>query len=267
MHQPSSTPTTQRCTLAAVGWYERHVFPTLMDALLANRRLISLRQELLSGLRGRVLEIGFGTGLNAAHYPDTVEELIALEPNEGMNKKALARVTARGLPFRAVAARGEQIPLPDASVDAVVSTFTLCSIAGLDGAFAEIRRVLRPGAALHLIEHGRHPDAAVQRWQRTMRPLNLHFGCGCHLDRDIAGCVAGAGFHMEPIREFDVLTKIFMHLTMATAHPRSLATDRGLRRLAPPGLAVAWSPSPSDTPSSTSSTRRVARSAPSRAPS
>ena len=113
------------------------------------------RRALVADARGRVLEIGAGTGLNAAHYPDTVDDLLMTEPEPGMRRRLARRLARHALPARVVAAPAERLPLPDASVDTVVSTLVLCTVTDPEGALREIARVLRPDGQVLFIEHVR----------------------------------------------------------------------------------------------------------------
>jgi ubiquinone/menaquinone biosynthesis C-methylase UbiE len=183
-----------------MGLYSRHVLPRLVDRLCGDEAGSKLRAELVPEAVGRVLEVGFGTGLNLPWYvPGRVERLIALEPAEEMLARARARSEAAPFPVEALALEGERIPLPPGSVDTVVVTFTLCTIPDPAAALAGMRRVLRPGGRLLFCEHGRAPDAAVARWQRRVNPLWRRAFGGCHLDRDVPALLAAAGFRTEKL--------------------------------------------------------------------
>ena len=183
-----------------MGLYRRHVLPRLVDLLCGDESVSRLRAEVVPEAEGRVLEVGFGTGLNLPWYvPGRVERLFALEPAEEMLARARARRDAAPFPVEALALEGERIPLEPASVDTVVVTFTLCTIPDPGAALAGMRRVLRPGGRLLFCEHGRAPDAAVARWQRRVNPLWRRAFGGCHLDRDVPALLAAAGFRTEKL--------------------------------------------------------------------
>lgn len=169
-----------------MGWYGRWVFPRLLDWTMAGEPFATYRQTVLSGVAGDVLEIGFGTGLNLAYYPETVSSLTVIDPNPGMAAIAAPRIAASDLPITSKPLRGESLAMADNTFDWVVSTWTLCSIADLDAALAEIRRVLKPGGKFGFIEHGLSPEPQLQTWQHRLTPLQKRIADGCHLDRAIA---------------------------------------------------------------------------------
>jgi SAM-dependent methyltransferase len=183
-----------------MGWYQTRVFPWILDRSLSDPKFAPLREEALSEARGRVLELGFGTGLNLAHYPPSVTRIAAIDPNQGMDGRARQRMERSAIQVDLQHLRGEALPYADASFDTVAATFTLCSIPDVAGALGEVRRVLAPGGRLLLLEHGLSDDPAVRRWQRRLDPINQALACGCHLDRDIRALVQDAGFAFERLR-------------------------------------------------------------------
>jgi len=152
------------------------------------------RRELLGRARGRVLEIGAGTGLNVPHYPAGLDELILTEPDAAMSKRLRERSDGRA---SVVAASADDLPLADASVDTVVSTFVLCTVEDPAATLREIRRVLRPDGQLLLIEHVRS-DNRIGAWcQRRLRTPWSRFACGCRCDQRTVELLRTAGFHTE----------------------------------------------------------------------
>ncbi len=177
-----------------MGWWTERALPRLIDRVLDGDAMTPRRAAVCRGLTGRVLEIGFGSGLNVPHYPTTVETVLAVEPSQVAWQLSEPRRTTRPLPIVRAGLDGQRLDLDDASVDAALSTFTLCSIPDLPAALAELRRVLRPGGALHFLEHGRAPDPGVRAWQRRLNPLQRRCAAGCRLDRPIDRALVDAGF-------------------------------------------------------------------------
>ena len=182
-----------------MGFYERHILPRVIDLACGVNAIAYQRRLVVPEARGRVLEIGLGSGLNLPFYDAAkVEMLWGLEPAEPMRRLAAARVAAAPFPVEWLDLPGEAIPLDDASADTVVTTYTLCTIPDAVAAVREMRRVLKPGGQLLFSEHGRAPDASVQRWQDRLTPMWKVCGGGCHLNRDIPALLRAGGF--EPGR-------------------------------------------------------------------
>ena len=184
-----------------MGWYGRWVFPRLLEWSMAGEPLSTYRREVLADVTGQVLEIGFGTGLNLAHYPETVSSLTVIDPNPGVAAIAQPRIDASPLPITSKPLRGESLAFADETFDWVVSTWTLCSIANLDQALQEIRRVLKPGGKFTFIEHGLSDDPKLQPWQHRLTPLQKRIADGCHLNRKIDQLVRDA-FDSVEVSEF-----------------------------------------------------------------
>jgi ubiquinone/menaquinone biosynthesis C-methylase UbiE len=146
------------------------------------------RDALLAQARGRVLELGAGTGVNLEHYGPEVTELVLLEPAEPMVKRLEPKAAARGA--RVVQAGAEALPFEDASFDTVVATLVLCTVPDLDRALDEIRRVLKPDGRLLFLEHVRAEDPGLAKWQRRLNPIQKRVACGCHLDRPTPDAIA-----------------------------------------------------------------------------
>ncbi len=155
------------------------------------------RADVVAGLRGRVVEIGFGSGLNVKHYPSEIDVVLAVEPAAVARRLAQPRIAASGVAIEHIGTDGQSLPIADASCDGALSTFTLCTVPDPLAALGEIFRVLRPGGRLHFLEHGVSPDPRVASWQRRIEPLQRRLAGGCHLTRDAADLVARAGFHLE----------------------------------------------------------------------
>ena len=166
-------------------WYNEHVLPRLQDHALDTAHAHRIRARVLAPLAGEVVEIGFGTGHNLPYVPAGVTRLLAVEPSESSIAVAADRIAASAVPIEVIGPDAQRIPLPDASVDAALCTWSLCSIPDPVAAVSEVRRVLRPGAQLHFVDHGVAPDERVRRWQHRLSGLQQRLMGGCHLDRDI----------------------------------------------------------------------------------
>lgn len=187
-----------------MGRYEDHVLPRLTELMCGGERMARLRRRATEGLSGRVVEVGFGSGLNVEEYPAEVTEVLAVEPNETARRRAAERCAAAAAEITFVGVDGASLPIEDDSCDGALSTFALCTIPDVHGALAELRRVLRPGGRLHLLEHGRSPEPSVQRWQRRFEPLQRRVAGGCHLTRDPVELLETAGFDVELVEHRDV---------------------------------------------------------------
>jgi len=183
-----------------VGFFDQNVFPRINDFALGSE-VDSLRAAVAGGARGRILEIGAGTGLNARHYPEGAE-VVAIEPSEGMRRRAHERLKSPNVRASIDLRDGrvEALPFDAASFDAVVITFVLCSVKNIGSALGEVRRVLRPGGELRLVEHIKSPDPGVARWQRRIRPVWMTLLGGCDPCRDVEGDLKRADFDTESLR-------------------------------------------------------------------
>ncbi|MGW0118649.1 class I SAM-dependent methyltransferase [Streptomyces sp. NPDC003327] len=167
--------------------------------------LAALRAELLSGLSGRVVEIGAGNGLNFAHYPTGVTEVVAVEPEEQL--RHLAREAARRapVPVTVLPDTAEALPMADGTFDAAVASLVLCTVGDLPRTLAELRRVLRPGGELRFFEHGVAATPGLARVQRGLdRTVWPSLFGGCHTARDPLAAIGAAGFELGPYRSFDL---------------------------------------------------------------
>ncbi len=180
-----------------VGWWSERVVPRMTDRSLSSRPIMDLRRDVCDGLSGRVLEIGFGSGLNLGAYPAQVTAVDAVEPSDLGWELSAGRRTRSSLPVERVGLDGQRLAAEDAAYDAVLSTFTLCTIPDVETALAEVRRVLRPGGELHVLEHGLAPDPKVAAWQHRLDGLQGRVAAGCHLTRDVPRLVEEAGFTVE----------------------------------------------------------------------
>jgi SAM-dependent methyltransferase len=185
-----------------MGWYSHHVVPRLVGCACGTGTLVPYREQTCSGLRGQLVEVGFGTGLNVELYPDAVTSVAAVEPEDLGWRLASERIAEANVPIERVGVDGASIPLADASCDSALSTWTLCTITRVEEALHELRRVLKPGGELHFVEHGHSDDPSVQRWQRRLEPLQKRLAGGCHLTRDIPTLITDAGFEIVDLDTF-----------------------------------------------------------------
>jgi SAM-dependent methyltransferase len=179
-----------------VGCYGDHILPRLTHLAMRGREFAALRARVAAGLAGDVLEIGFGSGLNVPCYPAGLRRVWVVDPAAVGFRLAAKRVAASAIPIEYAGADAQALPLGDASVDHVLSTWTLCTIPDPARALLEIRRVLRPGGTLHFVEHGRSPDEKVVRAQNRLTPLQRRIAGGCHLNRPIGLLITGAGLEV-----------------------------------------------------------------------
>lgn len=177
-------------------FYRDHIYPRLVSWLSDPEPVHEIRRRLIPHAQGTVLEIGVGAGVNFNLYNiDRVAKLYALEPNRTMVRLAKEHRRA-GLNVEYLELPGEQIPLDDHTVDAVVSTFTLCTIPGVVDAIRGVRRVLKPDGRFIFLEHGLSPDPEVQRRQRRCEPFTRWLCEGCHVTRDIPALLTSGGFQI-----------------------------------------------------------------------
>lgn len=179
-----------------MAFYRDQVLPRLTSKVMDRQDLAPIRSRVCGGLTGEVLEIGFGSGLNVPFYPPAVARVFAVDPATVGRKLAAQRVAASRAPVEYVGLNGQDLPLGPASVDHVLSTWTLCTIPDVSRALSEISRVLRPGGTLRFVEHGRAPDEKVARWQDRLTPLQRLLVGGCHLNRPIGRIVEGGGLKL-----------------------------------------------------------------------
>lgn len=184
-----------------MGFYREQVLPRLVDRACGTAALRGWRATVTEGLAGRVVEIGFGSGLNVELYPPEVEVVLAVEPAAVARKLAARRMARSSVPVEHIGLDGQDVPLDDHSCDAALSTFTLCTVPDPRRVLSELRRVLRPGAPFHFLEHGLSPDPGVAAWQRRLDPWQRRLADGCHLTREPVALVRDAGFALERVEE------------------------------------------------------------------
>jgi SAM-dependent methyltransferase len=185
-----------------MGFYGERLLPRIVNFACGAKSSNVLRERVCEGLHGRVVEIGFGSGLNVPFYPDSVVGVAAIEPADLGWKLAGQRVADSPVPIDRSGLDGQSLPLADDSCDTALSTWTLCTIPDAIAALHEVRRVLKPGGTLHFVEHGLAPDDEVQRWQHRLEPLQKRLFGGCHLTRPILDLLTSAGFTISTVDVF-----------------------------------------------------------------
>jgi SAM-dependent methyltransferase len=180
-----------------MGFYAEQIVPRVIDRACGGPEMRPLRERTCEGLSGEIVELGFGSGSNVGCYPSSVTRVHAIEPSMVGRRLGSERIAASTVPIEFAGLQGESLPLLDASCDGALCTFTLCTIADVDAAMRELRRVLRPGAPFHFLEHGRAPDSRIRRWQKRLDPLQQRLADGCHLTRDPVEIVRAAGFRID----------------------------------------------------------------------
>jgi ubiquinone/menaquinone biosynthesis C-methylase UbiE len=181
-----------------------------MAAEFENKGASEHRDELLAGLAGRVIEVGAGTGLNFAHYPKTVTEVLAVEPESYLRTVATQAIGDTSVPIRVVEGTADELPATDAEFDAGVASLVLCSVPDQPSALGELFRVIRPGGELRFYEHVRSSTPGLARAQRALDVVWPHLGGGCHTSRDTERVIADAGFVIERIRRFTFRPAFFV---------------------------------------------------------
>jgi ubiquinone/menaquinone biosynthesis C-methylase UbiE len=183
-----------------LGFYQRCILPRLIHFGMRQKQLLPLREQLVAGARGTVLEIGIGSGLNLPFYPRELGLLLGLDPSRELLQMAKRRSAWVHFPVELNQGRAEDIPLDNRAVDHVVMSWTLCSVADPLRALAEVRRVLRSGGSLLFVEHGRAPEPRVSRWQDGLTPLWRRVAGGCHLNRPIDRLIEESGLRLTDVQ-------------------------------------------------------------------
>lgn len=172
------------------------------------------RDRLLAGLHGRVLELGAGNGLNFKHYPDTVTDVLAVEPDDLLRAHAETAAEEADVRIRVLAGHADALPVEDGSYDAVVASLVLCSVPDPSSALVALRGALRPGGELRFYEHVRSDCRWIGRAEDLLDPLWSRVAGGCHLNRDTLGAIRAAGFQVKDVE----------HITFGMQHVLGRAT-------------------------------------------
>lgn len=183
-----------------MSFYKNRLLPKFLNWVMKSKNLDRHRMDVVSGLSGTGLEIGFGSGLNLPYYKD-ITKLYALEPSQKLYEIAERNFNNASFAIEHLSNSAERIPLPDNHVDFVVSTWTLCSIPQPEVALREVSRVLKPGGVFSFVEHGKSPQQCISRVQSALTPVSKCVAGGCHLNRDIEQLVVNAGFRILKLKK------------------------------------------------------------------
>jgi ubiquinone/menaquinone biosynthesis C-methylase UbiE len=202
-----------------MGFYDKRILPRLLNVMMGNKVVTEERKKCLVGVRGEVLEVGFGAGHNLPWYPSGVQRVVAVDPSRESAKLASKRIAEARFPVEYLAQGGEDISAPEHSFDSVVSTFTLCTIPDPAAALKHMRRVLKPGGKLFLVEHGLSKEPKVQRWQARLNGIQNAMCGGCNMNRDIRRLVEDAGFTFDQVDQYymEGQPKLFAFMTRGIA--------------------------------------------------
>lgn len=189
------------CYDRPMGFYAHYVLPGIIDLAMRNPEATRLRAAWIPRAFGDVREVGIGSGLNLEFYSSKVQRVYGVEPSLELQQKARSRAGSChiGVEFLPQSAE-EALPLADASIDTIVLTWTLCSIANAPRALQQMRRVLKTNGNMIFLEHGRAPDARVTAWQDRITPMWRRIAGGCHLNRKIDELITAAGFHLRELQ-------------------------------------------------------------------
>ena len=184
-----------------MGVYAKYLLPRIIDLAMRNKESARLRAAWIPHARGEVLEVGMGSGLNLPFYSADVQRVYGVEPSAELQRMARNKAVAEPLKVEFLLQSAEErLPLPDASIDTVVTTWTLCSIADAAKALQQVKRVLKTSGQLIFVEHGHSPDADVAVWQERITPVWKRATGGCHLNRRIDELLTAAGFRIAELR-------------------------------------------------------------------
>lgn len=205
-----------------MGLYANKIFPWVLDAIetkeMAEQRLI-----LLSRVKGDVLEIGIGTGVNLPFYPEHVRQISTVEPSDAMRPRAKKREIESGRKIEWHRGKGEEMPFENEQFDSVVSADVLCTVDDVDAVLSEAYRVLKPGGLLHFLEHGISKEERIRKLQWRLNGLSRAIGCGCHLTRNMEEHIRKSDFHMEEVEHIP----LFSGMNAVYSHIRGIASKPG----------------------------------------
>ena len=186
-----------------MGFYANVVIPFFYDYSMDSQKINKGRKSILSRItEEEILEIGFGTGINLKFYPENVKKITGVDVNKGMLKQFRKKSTNGRIEIDLMHQSGESLPFPDNSINAVVSTYTLCSIKKIDSALKEIFRILKPGENYYFLEHGLADNPRTQKWQQRLNTIQKIWADGCNLNRDMKSLITNSGLKIIQLKNY-----------------------------------------------------------------
>ncbi len=184
-----------------MSYYEKRILPKLINFACGLGPMMKQRKKIVPLAKGKVLEIGIGSGLNLSFYQkDQVKSLVGIDPSKETWALNEALTNQLGFDFQYIQTGAENMPIDNKSIDTVVITYTLCTIPDTIAALREIKRVLKQNGQILFVEHGKAPDASVLKWQNRINPFWKKIGGGCNLNRDIPNTFTKNGFKMNNLQ-------------------------------------------------------------------
>ncbi len=197
-----------------MSFYANKIFPWVLE-VTEPKEMAEQRRLLLREVRGEILEIGIGTGINIPYYPDNIKALVTVEPSDAMRHRAELRANAWERSIEWHQGRGEQLPFKEGRFDTVVIVDVLCTVDNVDAVLRDAYRVLKPGGRLHFLEHGIAQDEKIRKWQIRLNGLSKTIACGCDLTRDIEQHLRCSSFvivEMVNVTPFSGMNVIYTHI-------------------------------------------------------
>lgn len=204
-----------------MGIYAKKIFPWLLD-VTEPKEMAEQRRIILRDVRGEVLEIGIGTGVNLPFYPENIKTLTVIEPSDAVRQRAEKRADATSRTIKWHQGRGEQLPFDEGRFDSVVSVDVLCSVENVDAVLREAYRVLKPGGHLHFLEHGITHEDKIRKWQIRLNSMSKVIAGGCELTRDIEKHIRDSGFLIEEfvrVSPFSGMNVLYTHIRGVAIKP------------------------------------------------
>ncbi|GMU95233.1 class I SAM-dependent methyltransferase [Ignavibacterium album] len=186
-----------------MGFYSKVVIPFFYDFSMDSEQINEGRKRILNKIEEeKILEIGFGTGINLKFYPENVKHIIGIDANEGMLKQAEKKIQNNKIKVEVIHQSSEKLPFKDNSIDAALSTYTLCSIKNVESALKEIYRVLKPEGKYYFLEHGLADKPLVQKLQHIFNPVQNIWADGCNLNRNISSLISASGLKIVEMKNY-----------------------------------------------------------------